>query len=80
MPTEKRRPEFYLRMKERSAPHLLVVCSFTEKELVWRLPEETAGQTAQRLIGNYEDSVWGPELTLRPYEAVVWEWTDKQGE
>lgn len=43
MPTEKRRPEFYLRMKERSAPHLLVVCSFTEKELVWRLPEETAG-------------------------------------
>ena len=75
MPTEKRRPEFYLRMKECSAPY-----TFTEKELVWRLPEETAGQTAQRLIGNYEDSVWGPELTLRPYEAVVWEWTDKQGE
>lgn len=54
--------------------HLLVVCSFSEKELLWRLPEEMAGQAAKRVIGNYEGQQWGPELTLRPYEASVWEW------
>lgn len=55
--------------------HLLVVCSFTKKELLWRLPEEMAGQAAKRVIGNYEGQQWGPELMLRPYEASVWEWT-----
>ena len=55
--------------------HLLVVCSFAEKELLWRLPEEMAGQAAKRVIGNYEGQHWGPELMLRPYEASVWEWT-----
>ena len=55
--------------------HLLVVCSFAEKELLWRLPEEMAGQAAKRVIGDYEGQQWGPELMLRPYEASVWEWT-----
>ena len=55
--------------------HLLVVCSFAEKELLWRLPEEIAGQAAKLVIGNYEGQQWGPELMLRPYEASVWEWT-----
>lgn len=55
--------------------HLLVVCSFSEKELLWRLPEEMAGQAAKRVIGNYQGQQWGPELMLRPYEASVWEWT-----
>ena len=55
--------------------HLLVVCSFAEKELLWRLPEEMAGQAAKLVIGNYEWQQWGPELMLRPYEASVWEWT-----
>lgn len=55
--------------------HLLVVCSFAEKELLWRLPEEMAGQAAKRVIGNYEGQQWGPELMLRPYEASVREWT-----
>ena len=55
--------------------HLLVVCSFAEKELLWRIPEEMAGQAAKRVIGNYEGQQWGPELMLRPYEASVWEWT-----
>ena len=55
--------------------HLLVVCSFAEKELLWRLPEEMAGQAAKLVIGNYEGQQWGPELMLRPYEASVWEWT-----
>ena len=55
--------------------HLLVVCSFAEKELLWRLPEEMAGQAAKRVIGNYEGQQWGPEFMLRPYEASVWEWT-----
>ena len=55
--------------------HLLVVCSFAEKELLWRLQEKMAGQAAKRGIGNYEGQQWGPELMLRPYEASVWEWT-----
>ena len=55
--------------------HLLVVCSFAEKELLWRLQEKMAGQAAKRVIGNYEGQQWGPELMLRPYEASVWEWT-----
>ena len=55
--------------------HLLVVCSFAEKELLWRLQEKMAGQAAKRVVGNYEGQQWGPELMLRPYEASVWEWT-----
>ena len=55
--------------------HLLVVCSFAEKELLWRLPEEMAGQAAKRVLGNYEGQQWGPELMLRPDAASVWAWT-----
>lgn len=42
--------------------HLLVVCSFSEKELLWRLPEEMAGQAAKRVIGNYQGSNGGRSL------------------
>ena len=54
---------------------LFVVCNFTEKELSWELPEERKGRRAELVIGNYPDAVWADMLTLRAYEAVVWEWT-----
>ena len=52
---------------------LLAVCNFTETEGMMDLGD--AGLTspnAECLISNYENPVWGEQITLRPYEAVVW--------
>lgn len=54
---------------------LLVVCNFTERELSWELPEEMKGRRPELVIANYPDAQWADTLTLRAYEAVVWEWT-----
>ena len=54
---------------------LLVACNFTGKELAWELPEEMKGCRPELVIANYPDAQWADTLTLRAYEAVVWEWT-----
>ncbi|WP_455618186.1 glycoside hydrolase family 13 protein [Eisenbergiella sp.] len=53
---------------------LLVVCNFTERELSWELPEEMKGHRSELVIANYPDAQWADTLTLRAYEAVVWDW------
>lgn len=48
---------------------LLVICSFTEKEEEFCVPEEFA--PAKRLIGNYERERTQGTIRLKPYEALV---------
>lgn len=48
---------------------LLVVCSFTDQETAFTIPEEFAG--AELLISNMENAYDNGTVTLRPYEAFV---------
>lgn len=48
---------------------LLVVCSFTDQETTFTVPEEFAG--ADLLISNMENAYDKDTVTLRPYEAFV---------
>lgn len=48
---------------------LLVVCSFTDQETTFAIPEEFAG--AELLISNMENAYDKGTVTLRPYEAFV---------
>ncbi len=48
---------------------LLVVCSFTDQETTFTIPEEFAG--AELLISNMENVYDKGTVTLRPYEAFV---------
>lgn len=48
---------------------LLVVCSFTDQDTAFTIPEEFAG--AELLISNMENAYDKGTVTLRPYEAFV---------
>jgi len=52
-----------------STEKLLVVCSFTDQETAFTIPEEFAG--ASCLIANMERTCKTGELMLQPYEAFV---------
>lgn len=62
-------PELYVYTRELDGEKLLTVCSFTEKERTFSLPEEFSG--AACLISNYGTDVRKGEITLKPYEAFV---------
>lgn len=61
--------ELYVYTREYEGRKLLVVCSFTEKERSFNVPEEFADGTC--LISNYEYGNSKGAVTLRPYEAFV---------
>lgn len=48
---------------------LLVVCSFTEKEIGYEIPEKF--ESGEILIGNYQRKNVEKKLTLQPYEALT---------
>lgn len=52
---------------------LLVICNFKNKDVDFRLPGELKGKAARTVIHNYgEDRPCG-NMTLKPYEAIVYE-------
>ena len=51
---------------------LLVACNFTGTRVTGSWGTEQLPQKAECLISNYEETVYGENCTLRPYEAVVW--------
>lgn len=61
--------ELYVYTREYEGRKLLVVCSFTEKERSFDVPEEFADGTC--LISNYEYENGKGAVILRPYEAFV---------
>ena len=63
--------ELYVYTRTLGEEKLITICNFTEQETGYRLPEEFAQNTAEILIGNYEDAEVKAQMTLRPYEAVV---------
>lgn len=63
--------ELYVYTRTLGGEKLITICNFTEHETGYRLPEEFAQNTAEILIGNYEDAEVKAQMTLRPYEAVV---------
>ncbi len=62
-------PELYVYTRTLDEEKLLVICSFTEKERTFSVPEEFAG--ASCIISNYEVEKTEGEITLKPYEALV---------
>jgi oligo-1,6-glucosidase len=57
---------------------LLTVCSFTEKETVFKMPEIIADKKGKLLISNYTDRKFNDngEMMLRAYEAAVFLYDD----
>ena len=59
-------------MYERSyrGKKLLVVCSFADHDIAWRLPRALAGMKGKLVLCNYPAHTL---RTLQPYEARVYE-------
>ncbi|HAF26064.1 MAG TPA: glucohydrolase [Lachnospiraceae bacterium] len=66
------RGDNYIYMYERSykGKSVLVVCSFADHEIKWRLPKAYAGKKGKLVICNYRTH---DLRTLKPYEARVYE-------
>ena len=61
--------ELFVYTRTLESERLLVVCSFTDRETAFTIPEEFAG--ADLLISNMEPAGNQGTVTLRPYEAFV---------
>lgn len=61
--------ELFVYTRKYEGEKLLVVCSFTDKEMGFEIPKEFQG--AQCLIANYENSYDSEKMVLKPYEAFV---------
>ena len=48
---------------------LLVVCSFSDKEVTFRIPDEFIGSGC--IISNRENTYEGETIEIKPYEAFV---------
>jgi len=61
-------------MRETSEEKLFVVCSFSEKELNYKLPEEIVAQKAFCIFSNYNIVSASPHRTigLRPFETRIY--------
>ena len=53
--------------------HILIVCSFSEKEQSFRFPRALRGKKAGLLLCNYSDAPKAGENRLRPYEVRVYQ-------
>ena len=61
----------YTYSREDAFQKLLVVCSFSDKEVAWKTPKGFDWTSAEQILGNYEN----PKLSvLNPYEARVYRW------
>ncbi len=59
---------------------LLVVCSFTEKNVKFRFPAGFDGKSARLIFSNYPDQATdGKGFTTRPYEVRVYEFGTGEG-
>ena len=61
----------YTYSRETEKQKALVVCSFSEKEEVWKVPSGFDLKSAEMVLCNYEKT---DSLTLKPYEARVYVW------
>lgn len=66
-------PSVYAYTRTLGEQKLLVVCNFTKEKQTMEVPKEFAEKDAQVWISNYADVKMAEILTLRPYEAAVFE-------
>ncbi len=64
-------PNLYLYAREMKGQKILVVCSFTEKQISFRAPKGFKLNSGKWILGNYPEAF---STTLRPYEARVYLW------
>ena len=51
---------------------MLVVCNFSDQEVLFEVPDILKGKEGSLLIGNYAEAVYGEKMLIRPYEARVY--------
>lgn len=62
----------YAYMRALGDEKLLTVCNFSEERQIYEPPKEFVEGQAKRLISNYEQVSLEIQMTLRPYEAMVY--------
>lgn len=62
----------YAYMRALGDQKLLTVCNFSEERQIYEPPKEFVAGQAKRLISNYEQVSLEIQMTLRPYEAMVY--------
>ena len=68
---DKRSDELYVYSRQDPRQRILVVCSFSEKDVPFRFPRGYHPEDAELLLQNYPDP---QPRTLRPYECRVYLW------
>ena len=63
---EEDHPSLFVYRRSTENEQILVVCNFSNKEVVWELPDEW--KAAKTLIANYSKPVQG---TIRPWQAMI---------
>ena len=61
----------YTYSREDEKQKILVVCSYSEKEETWKVPEGFDVKSAELILQNYETA---ESATLKPYETRVYLW------
>lgn len=64
--------EIYAYTRTLEDEKLLVICNFTENEVVYDVPEEFSKAQGNVLITNYARTHLASNMTLQPYEAIVY--------
>lgn len=63
--------EIYSYIRTCGDQRLLVICSFTEQNVTYELPEKLKGRSGQILISNYDRSEAQDTMVLAPYECMA---------
>ncbi len=61
----------YTYSREDEKEKILVVCSFADHLVDWKIPSGFDMDSAEQILGNYEEA---PSYVLRPYECRVYKW------
>ena len=67
---DKLSPAVYTYSREDAYQKILVVCSFSGKDVAWKMPKGFDPAAAELILGNYER----PGAALKPYETRVYLW------
>jgi len=63
--------EIYTYSREDEKEKILVVCSFSENLVDWKVPSGFDMNKAEQILGNYKEA---PSYVMRPYETRVYRW------
>ena len=68
---EKLSDKIYMYSMESEKEKILVICSFSEKDLKFRFPKGFDPETGKLILCNYDKAIRGQ---LKPYECKVYLW------